>query len=264
MQLITFEQPAINATFVRRYKRFFCDVLAPNIQCNESNGLLTIHCANSGSMKSCLDEGAPCLIMDSNNPSRKLRFGLEGTSLIDGWACLNTLRANQAFRSLMGALHEGKLTSKPFAGSDLVIQDFANGQFRSEAVFDEGTRFDGCIEEPDDNKSWIEIKSVSLRLSADSIAFPDAVTSRGTRHLQKLQSIASLGGKANLIYAIMRGTQLPPEELVRQFSVARDIDPKYAKASIEALRSGVKMRILVLGLNENGIVARGYFSWAPQ
>jgi DNA-binding sugar fermentation-stimulating protein len=62
----------------------------------------------------------------------------------------------------------------------------------------------------------------------------------------------------------MRGTQLPPNELARQFSVAGEIDPKYAKASIEAHRSGVKMRILVLGLNENGIFARGYFAWAPQ
>jgi sugar fermentation stimulation protein A len=264
MQLITFEQPAVNATFVRRYKRFFCDVLAQNIQCNESNGLLTIHCANSGSMKSCLDEGAPCLIMDSNNPSRKLRYGLEGISLIDGWACLNTLRANQAFRSLMIALQDGKLAANPFSGSDLVVQDFAHGKFRSEAVFEEGTRFDGCIDEADGNKNWIEIKSVSLRLSADSIAFPDAVTTRGTRHLHKLQSIADLGGKATLIYAIMRGTKLPPEELARQFSIAREIDPKYAQASREALKSGVTMRLLVLGLNENGIFARGYFAWAPQ
>lgn len=262
MQIVAFDQPAIPATFVRRYKRFFCDVLAPGINGTE---ILTVHCANSGSMKSCLAEGAPCLIIDSNNPARKLRYGLEGIYLEDGWACLNTLRANQAFRSLMEILLQGKLDSKPFSGSELLVKDFSGGTFRSEAVFDAGTRFDGCIQKTDGRKKWIELKSVSLRLSADTIAFPDAVTMRGTRHLQKLQSIAtSSNDRATLIYAIMRGSELPAQVLASQFAVAREIDPNYAQASLAALKSGVKIRLLVLGLNDNGIFVRGYFPWAPK
>ena len=47
-----FKQPLIHGTLVNRYKRFLADIKL------DDGSLVTAHCTNSGSMKSCLETEA--------------------------------------------------------------------------------------------------------------------------------------------------------------------------------------------------------------
>ena len=264
--LLPFKSPLETAAFVRRYKRFFVDVL--RITGEE----LTVHCANSGSMKSCLLENAPAFVQDSGNSARKLRYSLELLQLEDGLACLNTLRANQLVKAFLCRYllekNTEELNHPLFAGQDQFFKDFPNvSRVNSEVKFSQHTRFDFCllqnilpnadvdadVDAPIQNKIWIEVKSVSLRLSSQVIAFPDAVTERGQRHLVDLAeastarhaSFSNAGREglhnsdahvpAFLFFVVMRGADLKAEEIAKQFRVAHEIDPLYAKLLNQAL-----------------------------
>lgn len=254
-----YPKPLVKAHFIERYKRFFASVYLDD---DPDKKVFPVHCANSGSMKSCIESQANAWILDSENPQRKLRYSLEALELEDGYACLNTQRANQVLQGLMQL--RLRLSAISFPGADLFIKDFGNGSFRPEAKFNSSTRFDGLVTREDEahvpgEKHWIEVKSVSLRASAKTIAFPDAVTLRGKKHLCDLAESVQRGDKATLIFAVMRGQNIEPLQLKEQFQIANQIDSKYHQAAIEAQKNGVQFRILLTSINQLAINARGYF-----
>ena len=251
-QIFLYPRQLLKARFLKRYKRFFADVY---LETDAEKNIFPVHCANSGSMKSCVENEAEALILDSENPERKLQYSLEGLKLEDGWACLNTQRANQILHSLMMA--RTNLNPQDFPGADLFLKDFKCGHFKAEAKFNAATRFDGLLVN-DEKKHWIEMKSVSLRLSPAKIGFPDAVTERGTKHLNELRNSLSSNSDATLIFAVMRGNNLDAQELASQFEIAYQIDSVYARAAHEARKAGVRFRLLITGMNENGLSVRGY------
>lgn len=258
--MLSYDRPLKRAVFLRRYKRFFVDVQTPE------GHVLTVHCANSGSMKSCLVEGAPALIWDSANPARKLSHSLEALWLDDGWVCLNTVRANQLFAWLMAnrtqlenelrVLGEQSL----FPGVREFLADFGAGTFLSEARFSQSTRFDGLLEERG-HKTWIEIKSVSLREGASRVSFPDAVTTRGSKHLDELMLAKTQGDSAVQLYVITRGTGFQPDVLFGQFGLAQEIDPQYAERAQAARSAGVRFGLLAMGISDQALWVRGYARW---
>ena len=65
-----FDTPLIKTKFIKRYKRFFVDVLL-------NKEILTAHCPNSGSMMGLLNEGENAWISESKNTKRKLKYTLE-------------------------------------------------------------------------------------------------------------------------------------------------------------------------------------------
>ena len=81
-------RPLRTGILLRRYKRFLAD-----IDCGK-DGVLTVHCPNSGSMKGCAIPGATAWISDSENPKRKLRYTLEIIETDDFKICVNTQRPN--------------------------------------------------------------------------------------------------------------------------------------------------------------------------
>lgn len=48
---MNYQQKLIHGTFIRRYKRFLADVIL------DDGTQVVAHCTNSGSMKSCLENG---------------------------------------------------------------------------------------------------------------------------------------------------------------------------------------------------------------
>ena len=60
----------ITGTFVKRYKRFFVDIL-------HKNKKITAHCPNSGSMLGLLNKGNNVWFSISDNEKRKLKYTLE-------------------------------------------------------------------------------------------------------------------------------------------------------------------------------------------
>ena len=251
--------------FLKRYKRFFADVE------REGGSVETVHCANSGSMLSCLEERSPAFTLDSQNPDRKLRHSLELLRFHDGFACLNTARANQIVEVfLKSALEQvGPVAHPQFQHLtadqlQLVQKDFHGfGDLKREAVFQQGTRFDfSCRHLENSQKYWIEVKSVSLKLETGNLAFPDAKTERGQKHLADLTFAVTNGHRSMLMFVCMRSSEISAAELARSFQIAGHIDPVYLKLFHLAIAQGVQIRILVPDISPLGFRLRGYFKFA--
>lgn len=199
-----------------RYKRFFAD-----IECADGS-LVTAHCANTGSMLNCMAEGARVWFSRNDDPKRKLKATWELVETAHGrLACINTGRAN---RLIEEALMAGVITE---------LTGFT--QLRREVKYgEENSRADFCLlfaEQP----VFVEVKSVTLGFAETATAaFPDAVTSRGAKHLRELTALAASGQRALLIYCV----NLSGITAVR---AAKEIDPEYAAALAEAKAAGVEV-----------------------
>lgn len=254
--LLPFERKLTKGIFVKRYKRFLMDV-------KRSNGQIeTVHCANSGSMKSCLEDGAALYTLKSTNPDRKLPHTLEIMKLKDGLACLNTGRAN----FLLNALFESFFNNANelnFDGFEQFKKDFSSYEvFKKEAKYSDKTRFDFLLTKKS-KKLWLEVKSVSLLQDEGSYAFPDSPTTRGQKHLKELMEAKENGQNSCLVFSVMRGMDIPPEEISRNFKPAAAIDPVYAELLSLAHKSGVQIRVLVSSISSKGLGVRGYFKYKP-
>ena len=63
-----FDKPLTHGRLIKRYKRFLADITLDNGQ------VTTAHCTNSGSMKSCIEEGAEVYMTPIDDPKRKTKF----------------------------------------------------------------------------------------------------------------------------------------------------------------------------------------------
>ncbi len=254
MLIFKYDIPLEKGKFLKRYKRFFVDII------HNKNEILTVHCANSGSMKSCLVENTDAYILNSNNPERKLQYSLELLNLEDGLACLNTARANHFVNGLFAnAINKGE--DKDIISADFPYQYFSKWkEFKKEAKFSKETRFDFCLSANNiSQKCWVEVKSVSLKLDKETWAFPDAVTERGQKHLTDLMHAVKQGDEAWLFFVLMRGSEIEPVKLRNGFRPADEIDKKYAHLLQEAKNTGVKIALIVPGISLAGFSLRKFF-----
>jgi sugar fermentation stimulation protein A len=148
-------------------------------------------------------------------------------------ACINTGRANR--------LVEEALTA------GVITEMLGFTQLRREVKYgEENSRADFCLmfaEQP----VFVEVKSVTLGFSdTDTAAFPDAVTTRGAKHLRELTALAASGQRAVLIYCV----NLSGITAVR---AAEEIDPAYAAALLEAKAAGVEILAYGTTLSPAGI-----------
>ncbi len=201
---------------IKRYKRFLADIESAD------GSVVTAHCANTGSMKNCMEEGARVWFSRNDDPKRKLKASWELVETPHGRvACINTGRAN---RLVEEALQAGIITE---------LAGFT--QLRREVKFgEENSRADFCLMF-EQQSVIVEVKSVTLGFAeSDIAAFPDAVTARGTKHLRELTALAASGQRAVLIYCV----NLTGITAVR---AAAEIDPGYAAALAEARAAGVEV-----------------------
>ncbi|HAZ80087.1 MAG TPA: DNA/RNA nuclease SfsA [Porticoccaceae bacterium] len=206
------------ATFIRRYKRFFADVV------NSNGELITVHCPNTGSMRNCQIENSPCWYSLSDNPKRKLVGTLEIVTTSHGrLAGINTLRAN---RITADALRCKKIDR--FAPYDEVFSEVAYGKEKSRIDF---LLKDSAKSLPD---CYIEVKNVTLDVGDGIAEFPDSPTSRGVKHLRELITMSKAGYRAVLLFCV----QLNDINCVK---VAGYIDPEYQKMITLATQNGVEI-----------------------
>lgn len=212
---LKYAEPLKYGTLIRRYKRFFADIETAD---GES---LTIHCPNTGSMKNCQVAGSRCWYSLTNNPKRKLPGTLERvTTHFGNLAGVNTGLPNKLVRE---AIEENRI--EQFAGFT---------ELRSEVRYgEENSRIDLLLQGRQ-GACYVEVKSVTLDMGDGLALFPDAVTSRGTKHLRELMAMAAAGHRAALFFCV----QLSAAERV---AIAEDIDPEYAKTLDLAMRSGVEV-----------------------
>jgi sugar fermentation stimulation protein A len=213
----------VHGKLIRRYKRFLTDVEL------DSGEIVVAHCTNSGSMKSCLEEGAEVYLSPAKDPKRKTRYTWEMIKINEGWIGVNTGLPNVlAFE----AVRDNEL--EKLSGYTMV---------KREVKF-EDSRFDVYAENSRE-KCFIEVKNVTMKVG-DGALFPDAVTTRGQKHLKTLMKVKQQGFRAVMLYVIQRSD-------VGFFGPAREIDPEYARLMQKAHGEGVEIIPIMASVSPQGI-----------
>lgn len=208
--------PLIEGRLIRRYKRFLADVLLP-----DGNEVIA-HCPNTGSMLGCQPADARVWLSTSDNPKRKLKYTWELVETApDEVACINTSRPNNQARE---AIEQG--TVPELSGY---------GHCKAEVRYGaEKSRIDLHLSGHENlADAWVEVKNVTLCESGLGY-FPDAVTTRGQKHLRELMAQARAGERAVLLFVVNHTgiTSVRP---------ADHIDPAYGKLLREAEAAGVEL-----------------------
>ncbi len=207
-----FNKKLLQGTLIKRYKRFFVDI-------KYKNKTITAHCPNSGSMMGLIDKENKVWFSASNNPERKLKYTLEIIQVKNEKVGINTFLTNKI---VFEALNNKKITS---------LIKFKN--IKREVKFSDNTRFDFFLSN-DKEKCFLEVKNVTLLREKKIAEFPDAITSRGTKHLNELCNAKNQGYKSYILYLIQRND-------CDSFRIAKDIDEKYKDAFNKAIKNGVKI-----------------------
>ena len=205
-----FTKSLIKGKLIKRYKRFFTDVKL-------GKEIVTAHCPNTGSMKGLLDEGNEVYLFPNNNPKRKLKYGLEIIKSRKNLVGVNTHMANRIVEHGLS--------------NNLLKELKNNDSIKPEVFFNEETRFDFLLENKG-QKTFIEVKNVTLFRNKDTAEFPDAPTTRGIKHLLTLIDAIKKSYKTYLIFLVQI-------QNMKYFKIAKDIDEEYYKNYLIAKKAGV-------------------------
>ena len=227
-----FKERLLQGILIKRYKRFFVDI-------KYKNKIITSHCPNSGSMMGLLNKGNKVWFSRSNNPSRKLKYTLEIIEVSKTLVGINTQLTNKI---VLESLNQKKIKS---------LIKFNN--IKAEVKFSDKSRFDFLISSSK-HKCFLEVKNVTLLREKKIAEFPDAITSRGTKHLEELCNAKKMGYQSYMLYLIQRDD-------CDSFKIAEDIDKKYKIAFSKALKSGVKILCYNCKLNNEEIILNNQINY---
>lgn len=210
-----FQQPTHQCKILKRYKRFLADIEL------KTKEVVVAHTPNTGSMKECWAPNWKALVTESNNPKRKLKYTLEMTHNGRSWIGVNTSLTNKL---AIEAIEKGVI--EELQGYPELKPEKKVGKSRID-IFLSGN----------DRDCYVEVKNVTLNENQKAL-FPDAVSTRGLKHLHELTELKKQGNRCCMLYIVQR-------EDVDSFSVAKEIDSAYDEGLKLALEAGVE--VLVYG-----------------
>jgi sugar fermentation stimulation protein A len=212
-------------TLIKRYKRFLADVIL------DDGRKITAHCANSGSMKTCSEPGRPVYVSFHDNPARKLKYSWE---IIDMGSSLVGVNTNTPNRLVRKAVEDGCIPE---------LEGYSG--IKSEVKVSDHSRLDLVLSDPLKGNCYIEVKNCTL-ITDGHAQFPDAVTSRGLKHIGELVSLHERGNRCVMFYLIQRMD-------AQVFSPADHIDPDYGKGLRKASSVGIEILVYDVILDTIGI-----------
>ena len=219
-----FTKRLIKGKLIKRYKRFFADI-------NIKNEIITAHCPNTGSMMGLLDQNNEVWISKNNDPKRKLKYTLEIIKTKDNLVGVNTHLANKI-------VYEGL--------SNNLINEFMNSDsIKPEVYYNKNTRFDFLVNKNNQNH-FIEVKNVTLFRTNNVAEFPDAVTSRGSKHIKTLVDAIKKGYKSYVLFLVQI-------QNIENFQIAKDIDKIYYENYLLAKKDGVQFLAYRCNIDTNSI-----------
>ena len=210
---MNFENKLIAGRLIKRYKRFFVDVKI-------KNKTITAHCPNTGSMYGLLKKGNKVWVTKSDNPNRKLKYTLQIIEDKKSKVGVNTHLTNKIVHHALE--------------NNLIKEFDKKFEIKPETKFGNNTRFDFLITQKK-FKAFIEVKNVTLSRIKNLAEFPDAITSRGLKHINELLKASNMGYKIFILYLIQRND-------CKLFKIAEDVDPEYSNSLIKAVKK--KLNIL--------------------
>ena len=222
---MNFEDKLISGQFAKRYKRFFVDVKI-------DGKIITAHCPNTGSMYGLLKKNNKVWLTKSNNPNRKLKYTLQIIQDKKTKVGVNTHLTNKI---VLEALQNN------------LIKEFDKTiEIKPETKFGNNTRFDFLVTE-NNLKSFIEVKNVTLSRKKGVAEFPDAITSRGLKHIRELIKANKKGYKIYILYLIQRND-------CKSFKIADDIDPEYSDSLSKAVKKNLNVLCFDCKFSPKGII----------
>ena len=207
-----FENKLISGQLIKRYKRFFVDIKL-------KNKLVTAHCPNTGSMYGLLKQGNKVWVSKSDNPKRKLKYTLQIIQETNTKVGINTHITNKI---VLDALQNNLIGE---FDKDIKIQ--------TEVPFGSNTRFDFLITKKN-YKAFIEVKNVTLSRNKEIAEFPDAITTRGLKHINELLKASRKGYEIFILFLIQRDD-------CKYFKIAHDIDINYSNTLLKAVKKNLKI-----------------------
>ncbi len=214
-----FDCPLLPGTLIGRHQRFLADVRLA------SGEVVTAHCPNTGAMLGCRAPGARVWLSPAASPARKLRY---------------TWELVEARPGVLVGIHTGRtngLVQEAIAGG--VVRELADyagpgSAVRREVRFgQEGSRIDLLLQGSGLRQCYVEVKNVTAAVDDGIALFPDAVSSRGAKHLRELAHMVEQGHRAVIFFCVQRGD-------VDEVRPADDIDPVYGATLREAIAAGVE------------------------
>ena len=219
-----YKEKILEGFFIKRYKRFFVDAVL-------DGNVITTYCPNTGSLRGMLNENAKVLIAKVDNQKAKLKYRLEAIKHNGVYVGINTSLPN-------GIIFEAIKQKK--------ILYNLQGEIKKEVKYGKNSRVDIFINNPKGKDCFIEVKSVTLSRVKGLAEFPDAKTTRGSKHLIELGEMSKQGHDCYLVYLIQRKD-------INIFSIAKDIDEEYYKNSIIAKKNGVNFIAFSCEVSKKGI-----------
>ena len=206
-----FTKALIKGKFLKRYKRFFADIKV-------NKEIIIAHCPNTGSMMGLLNENNDAWVLKNEDPKRKLKYTLQILKTSKNLIGVNTHLANKL-------VHEGlqNNTLLEFKNLDKIV---------TEKFYNKETRFDFLVEK-NKKKIFIEVKNVTLIRDGKTSEFPDAITTRGSKHIKTLMDAHKKGYECYVFFLVQI-------ENCKYFKIANDIDNEYYENYKQAKKSGVK------------------------
>lgn len=205
--------PLIAGTLISRYKRFLADVRL------ESGEIITAHCPNSGAMTGCSQPGRRVFVSSHDDPRRKLKYTWQLIHMPTSLVGINTMIPN---RLVAHSIKQGRI--QDLLGYDKILSEIKVGK---------NSRIDLLLQNGENERCYVEVKNCTL-VERGQALFPDAVTSRGKKHLTELQGLVTQGYRCVMFYLIQRMDACT-------FSSADEIDPVYGKELRKAVSNGVEI-----------------------
>ncbi|WP_203292039.1 DNA/RNA nuclease SfsA [Maricaulis parjimensis] len=221
-----FPTELIPGQLVKRYKRFFADVVL------ENGETVTAHCANTGAMTGIKEPGLKVWLSRSDNPKRKLKY---------------TWELVEAEGTIIGALpNTANALAEEAVKAGVIAELTGYDSLRREVKYGENSRIDLLLESEGRRNCWVEIKNVHWQRGVGIAEFPDGVTSRGAKHLGELSNQVSQGDRAVQLFIVQRND-------CHTLRPAEDTDPVYAQALRDAAKAGVDVLAYACDVSTDGI-----------
>lgn len=198
-------------TFIKRVNRFIAHVL---INGKEE----VVHVKNTGRCKELFIEGVKVFLEKSDNPNRKTKYSLIGIVKDQHMINIDSQVPNAVIEE---AIKNNKITG--FEALTFIKREQTYGHSRFDIYY-----------ETESKKGYIEIKGVTLENDGISM-FPDAPTTRGTKHVKELIAGQHEGFSNSIIFLIQMKD-------VHTFTPNHHTDPDFASALKEAKEAGVHIR----------------------
>ncbi len=218
-----FSTPLIPAIFIERPNRFLTRV--------EIDGkIVESHLPDPGRLKELLYPGVELRVQSVPEDSqRKTRFTTTLVKTGDVWVSLISIMANTLAKEWL------MLKQIPYyEGYDYDRAEIPFGNHR----------FDFLLTK-DKKPYYLEVKSVTY--SNQGIGqFPDAVTARGTRHVNTLAKMNKEGISTGILFVCQRHD-------IESFKPMWDRDPVFSQALFNAYNDGINVFCVSAKVNEKGI-----------